>query len=73
MSVYSGPEISNDGLILCLDAANSNAPLYIGYTLAVGEQAGFNGNISQVSIYNRALSAQEISQNFNATRGRYGI
>jgi hypothetical protein len=32
-----------------------------------------NGNISQVSIYNRALTATEISQNFNATRGRYGI
>ena len=33
----------------------------------------FNGNIAQVSIYNRALSAQEILQNFNATRSRYGI
>ena len=31
------------------------------------------GNIAQASIYNRALSAQEIQQNFNATRGRYGI
>ena len=30
------------------------------------------GNISQVSIYNRALTVQEIRQNFNATRGRYG-
>lgn len=33
----------------------------------------FDGNIAQVQIYNRALSAQEISQNFNATRDRYGI
>lgn len=31
------------------------------------------GNIAQVSIYNRALSAAEIQQNFNATRSRYGI
>ena len=31
------------------------------------------GNIAQVSIYNRALTAAEISQNFNATRSRYGI
>ena len=31
------------------------------------------GNISQVSIYNRALSAAEIKQNFNALRGRYGL
>ena len=33
----------------------------------------FNGNISQALIYNRALSATEISQNFNATRSRFGI
>ena len=33
----------------------------------------FRGNISAVKIYNRALSAAEISQNFQATRGRYGI
>ena len=32
-----------------------------------------NGNIAQVSIYNRALTAAEIQQNFNATRGRFGI
>ena len=33
----------------------------------------YNGNIAQVSIYNRALTAQEVLQNFNATRSRYGI
>jgi hypothetical protein len=33
----------------------------------------FTGSIPQVSIYNRALSAAEVSQNFNALRGRFGI
>jgi hypothetical protein len=33
----------------------------------------FKGNIAQVQIYNRALTAAEITQNFNALRGRYGI
>lgn len=33
----------------------------------------FYGNISQVKVYNRALSQQEISQNFNALRSRFGI
>ena len=32
-----------------------------------------NGNIAQVSIYNRALSAAEIQQNYNATKSRYGL
>jgi hypothetical protein len=33
----------------------------------------WNGNISNTSIYNRALTATEIQQNFNALRGRFGI
>jgi hypothetical protein len=33
----------------------------------------FKGKISVVKIYNRALSAAEVQQNFNATRSRFGI
>jgi hypothetical protein len=33
----------------------------------------YNGNISLVKVYNRALTASEVQQNFNALRGRYGI
>ena len=31
----------------------------------------FTGNIAQALIYNRALSAQEVQQNYNATKSRY--
>jgi len=33
----------------------------------------WDGNISNFKIYNRALTAAEVAQNFNALRGRYGI
>lgn len=33
----------------------------------------FNGLLPTSRIYNRALSASEVKQNFNALRGRYGI
>jgi hypothetical protein len=33
----------------------------------------YDGNIAVAQIYNRALSASEIAQNFNATRGRFGL
>jgi hypothetical protein len=33
----------------------------------------FNGRIAIAQIYNKALTAVEIKQNFNATRGRFGI
>ena len=31
----------------------------------------FDGNIAQVSIYNKALTAEEVQQNYNALKGRY--
>ena len=33
----------------------------------------FNGTISNVQIYNRALSSTEILQNYNATKGRFRL
>ena len=50
---------------------NGNTNLFIGARAWSSFQ--FAGNISCVNIYNRVLSADEILQNFNAFRGRYGI
>jgi hypothetical protein len=47
-----------------------NVTLKIG---RFGSSTAFSGNIAQVSIYNRALTAAEIQQNFIATRSRFGI
>ena len=33
----------------------------------------YKGNIYQTSVYNRALTAQEIQQNYNSTKTRYGL
>lgn len=40
---------------------------------ANGGNSFWKGNIPIVQIYNRALTAEEVQQNFNATRGRFGI
>jgi len=69
-----------------LDATNSNTtifdlgagrgPQFIGVMRqdAAGVNSNyFNGRIDQLKIYNRALSAAEVQQNFEATRGRNGI
>ena len=44
--------------------------------LYIGSDSGsanryYNGRISMVQLYNRALSATEVLQNYNATKGRY--
>lgn len=44
----------------------------IGYNPASGSEI-WDGKIANFKIYNRALTAQEIQQNFNALRGRFGI
>ena len=51
-----------------------NGGLYIGsLENNLGLSRYWTGNIFQVKIYNRALSASEIQQNFNATRARFGV
>ena len=49
-----------------------NAIPYIGIRGSVGQRP-FLGTIASVSTYSRALSSQEIFQNFTALKGRYGI
>ena len=51
--------------------APAGGNLIIGAISASSET--FNGTIATAQLYNRALSAAEILQNFNALRGRYGV
>jgi hypothetical protein len=69
----SNTKLYYDGILLGTAAyrtAANNTNLTIGGNT---EAYMWNGNISNFSIYNRALTATEITQNFNATRGRFGI
>ena len=50
----------------------SNAILYLGTRGSVGDQYA-NVNISNLQIYNRALSAQEVLQNFNVMKSRFNL
>lgn len=48
---------------------NTSNPYLIGYNGG----SWFNGQIGQTTVYNRALSAAEVLQNYNATKGRFGL
>ena len=50
---------------------NASLDTYIG-SFGAGSHL-FDGDIPVVQIYNRALTASEVQQNFNALRGRFGI
>jgi hypothetical protein len=49
---------------------NSNTAITIGYA---GYHAYSNSNIASARLYTRGLSAAEILQNYNATKGRFGL
>jgi len=51
---------------------NSTGLAYIGIYGNFGGYP-FNGNIASTQIYNKALTASEITQNFDALKGRYGL
>lgn len=55
-----------------------NTVTYNTQEMAIGRRVSTNpevfiGNIALVQIYNRVLTAQEILQNYNALKGRYGL
>lgn len=52
---------------------NSTNPLYLGRYNGGEYAQNFTGNISNVRLYNKALSSTEVSTNFNAYRSRYGL
>ena len=46
---------------------------FFGIRQGTGGGQRLNGNIYKTSIYSKALTPQEIQQNYNATKGRFGL
>lgn len=51
----------------------SGGGIYLGNTPITPSNFYLVGNIYQVQIYNRALSASEVLQNYNAQKSRFGL
>jgi hypothetical protein len=83
VGVYNGEQrrIYVNGVLNNTDNFTTN-PIYpgsgeintqIGRWGFSGYERNFNGNIFNTMIYNRALSASEVLQNYNAQKGRFGL
>jgi hypothetical protein len=68
----NGQIFDSAGNIVALSTGDSTRNLSIG-RINNFNTAYWSGNVSQTSIYNRALTATEISTMYNATRSRYGL
>jgi hypothetical protein len=69
-SIYINGQLNVSSSIIPQTATTTNFLLGVYNTTA---PQPFGGNYGMVRVYNRALSASEISQNFNTYRRRYGI
>lgn len=70
-SLYINGSLNTSNTTTNIIDCSSTAPLRIGSGYSSGYY--YSGSVGSCSIYNRALTAVEIQQNFNALRGRYGV
>lgn len=75
LELYVNGTLAFSGSVTNVGSSATANDVIIGATRRTGPNPYDNhvGTISNVSMYNRALSAQEVAQNFNATRGRFGV
>ena len=69
LKLYENGTLIQTGSSYTTNISNSSTNLEIGR--GGGGSYNWSGNIAQTQIYNRALSAAEISQNYNALKSRY--
>lgn len=76
--VYNGSNVSiyrqgvYQGQQSTTGTADFSNGLIIGYW-AAGSDYAWNGRISQVQMYKSALTSNEVSQNYNATKSKFGL
>jgi hypothetical protein len=69
----NGVSVGSNTIAWTSPGANTFIALMAIDTTNMGTGAYASGSLGQFMVYNRALSADEVSTNFNALRGRYGI
>ena len=64
---------ASQGVGISRAISTGNTEARIGSRISNSEDWGPSGRIYNVMVYNRSLTDVEIQQNFNATRGRFGL
>jgi hypothetical protein len=77
VGTYNGSTITLYKNGVSQGSGSSNRTINFTNILRLGSLVGgteyFNGDTAFLQIYNRALSADEVLQNYNATKGRFGL
>ena len=70
MYIYVDGALEGSGADNALDAPE-NSNWYLASQ--TGADKFMDGSISNFRLYNKALTLEEVKQNFNALRGRFGV
>jgi len=70
LKLYENGSLVQTGTSYTANITNPNVNIQIGKGTP---NYYWGGNIGEVQLYNTALSAAQVSQNFNATRAKYGV
>ena len=73
LSLYVNGVLDGIATGTTLPTTTGNQFVQIGCSDGATTANFWSGSIAQVQIYNRLLSAQEIAQNYNATKTRFGL
>ena len=68
--------LNNSSQTYSYSTLSSSPNLTVNFRIGSSERTNgefWNGNISNAIWYNRALTATEVTQNYNATKGRFGL
>jgi len=72
-TLQSNTTIYFNGISQTIIAGGGGTPLASSTLMLGGDAYNLNGKIHNTYYYNRALSAEEVLQNYNATKGRFGL
>jgi len=71
LSIYENSRNTQNATVTALSTTNTN--VWIGSIDPSYQPWYYDGRISNIQIYNRALTATEIAQNYEALKSRYGL
>jgi hypothetical protein len=69
---YINGELDTEPSVSSADIATVATPFRLGRDTRDGTTC-LNGKIGNVKLYNKALTAAEVLQNYNATKSRFGL
>ena len=72
LNIYMNGVLNKTGSVAVTSSLDDINSICVGAYASDNSNYHMDGDIAIVQIYNKALSAEEVTQNYNAQKGRFG-